>query len=491
MSRLPSIDPRSLRDHADDARVDRIWDRLRDELPAPRSSVTATPVPGALLHTKRPAVARTVFLFAAAAAMFGTGLVIGSSNEPEQANLPVATPDGPMTDVFAAGTKPRTFALPGGGRIVVEPGSTVEVVSVSDERVNLSLLRGAASLDAVDIPVDVVAGVAHVSAPAGSSVSLARREADLDVLVAQGTATVTSPAGQQVVRGGHVLSRVPIVATVTSTDQRADVPPPVPVPVNDADPDARAPAPSASQSLVAPTSSADPAPVAATTVAAPEAPATWLSLVKSDKYEAALELLEKGPGLQATINGSQSASELWYLWEVAATGKKDNLKVLALRRVVDEFGSDPSAAAAALQLAQFYEPTDKQLAAKYREKAAQTKGLAEVALCSQVRAMASEGDDVDPRRATQKATEYLTTYPMGSCADDAKALLQDVAGKFDANGHAKDSATKKDAPASPPSASAPAAPPSASDAPAAPSSSASAAPSATPSATPKPTSSSN
>ncbi|MBK6514665.1 MAG: hypothetical protein IPG04_11210 [Polyangiaceae bacterium] len=446
MSRLPSIDPRELKDHADDARVERIWSRLRDDLPAParRPALEA-----------RPRVARTALLFAAAFGMFGAGLLIGrTSEEGAERRSAHATTEGPTTDVFAAGTKQRSFALPGGGRLVVEPGATVEVVSVSESLVHLSLLRGAATFDAAGIPVDVVAGEALVSAPAGSSVSLARRESDLDVLVSQGSAVVTSPVGQQVVRGGHVLSRVPTVTTVSASDDpRETALPPMPVPVALAD---REPTPTPNSPTDAKKSAPalDPVAVPIATAAIPDAPQTWLSLAQSNKHKEALELLDKGQGLESTIKGAQSARELMYLWEVAATGSKSSLQVLALRRVADEFGSDPSAYVAAMQLAQLYEGSDKALAAKYREKAAQTKSLAEVALCAQVRAMVTEGEDVDPTRASLKATEYLQSYPMGSCADDAKSLLEDVAGKLEKL--KKNAADSKTEPAPPASAAAPA-----------------------------------
>lgn len=419
MSRLPSIDPRDLRDPADDARVERIWSRVREGLPVPATVVSA----------RKPTFARTAFMFAAAAGMFGAGIAIGKMGEPEAEPSSVhATADSSMTDVFAAGSRPRSFALPGGGRITVEPGSMVEVVSISDVLVNLSLLRGAASVDAVSIPIDVVAGEAIVTAPAGASVSLARRESDLDVLVAQGSAYVSSPAGQQVVKGGHVLSRVPIVATLTSNEGPDPIAPPVPVEIADRDPHHATPSPTGS--AIDPSTSADPAPTSTATVAAlPDAPATWLTLAQGNKHKEALALMEKGAGLEATIQSAQSARELMYLWELAAAANKANLQVRALRRVADEFGSDPSAYVAAMQLAQLYDSTDKSLAAKYREKAAQTKSLAEVALCAQVRAMVEEGEDVDPRRATLKASEYLQSYPMGSCAGDAKSLLEEVAGR--------------------------------------------------------------
>lgn len=457
MSRLPSIDPRELKDHADDARVERIWSRLRDELPTPAGQ----PVVAA-----RPAALRTALLFAAAFGMFGAGLLIGRTSdhggEPRGAQ---ATTEGPTTDVFAAGSKQRSFALPGGGRLVVEPGATVEVVSVSESLVHLSLLRGAATFDA-GIAVDVIAGEALVSAPAGSTVSLARREADLDVLVSQGSAVVTSPVGQQLVRGGHVLSRVPTVTTVSASDEpREPVLPPVPVAIADQEPPQTAPITPSELKKTSPTQ--DPIALPVATAAVPDAPSSWLTLAQGNKHKEALDLLEKGPGLEATIKSAQSARELMYLWEVAATGSKSALQVLALRRVADEFGSDPSAYVAAMQLAQLYEGSDKALAAKYRDKAAQTKSLAEVALCAQVRAMATEGEDVDPTLASQKASEYLQSYPMGSCADDAKSLLEDLSGKLEKlkkDAESKKAADPKKDPAADPkkeAAAEPSAPPSA------------------------------
>ena len=63
-----------------------------------------------------------------------------------------------MVDVFAAGTRGRSFSLPGGGRVHLDPDSMVEVVAVSDARVQLSLLRGGATFEPSSLPIEVVAG---------------------------------------------------------------------------------------------------------------------------------------------------------------------------------------------------------------------------------------------------------------------------------------------------------------------------------------------
>jgi hypothetical protein len=36
------------------------------------------------------------------------------------------------------------------------------------------------------------------------------------------------------------------------------------------------------------------------------------------------------------------------------------------------------------------------------------------------------GDDADPVQAVRVATEYLKTYPQGSCAADARTLLEEM-----------------------------------------------------------------
>lgn len=434
MSRLPNIQQPDLKDHADRARIERIWKRVREDLPVPETSARAMPSPA-----RSSGVAlRSALLFAAAGVLFGAGLIAGRAGTPDATGTNVSQEEtAPMTDVFAAGSKQRSFALPGGGRLTLEPDSVVEVVALSESLVKLSLMRGSASVDAVDMGIEVAAGEAIVAAPAGASVSLSRRESDLDVLVAQGTADVTSPAGHHVVPNGHVLSRVPTIAKVSSNEEAPLIPPPIPVAI--ADDNQPEPVPTTPPPHVAsvpphngeePVASTNPSPPSVE--GSPVVMVSWKSYAWDNPAEA-LRMIDKSGGLEAAIKGSQSAEELNLLWQIALSNNKHaDLQILALRRVADEFGSDPSSMIAALNLAEVYgKAGQRQLADKYREQAAQSKRMATFALCSEINA-AIDQDDVDAERAARTAKKYLELSPDGPCAEEAKNLLEELAPKLKA-----------------------------------------------------------
>ncbi|MEJ7730678.1 MAG: hypothetical protein WKG00_15855 [Polyangiaceae bacterium] len=115
---VPPIDPRDLRHLADGERVERIWERLEPSL------VVAPPRRRA--HRRDLALG----LLAASLSAFGVGLVVGKAFY--EAPAPVAVPSPVTTgvervEVFAAGTQPRAYALPGGGEVRLTPGTTVEL----------------------------------------------------------------------------------------------------------------------------------------------------------------------------------------------------------------------------------------------------------------------------------------------------------------------------------------------------------------------------
>ncbi|MBL8739941.1 MAG: FecR domain-containing protein [Myxococcales bacterium] len=412
MSRLPRISPDDLRSHADDARVERIWQRVQPELP---------------VRLNRPrSLGRSMMLAAAALSAFGVGLVAGRSTV-ERSDVETAVvrapDDAPLADVFAAGSNARSFMLPRGAKLSLEPASLVELVEVADGSITLTLLQGNASVDATTAEGSffVLAGEARVSAPAGSSMSLARGESDIDVVVASGAVEVFSPAGRHLVKRGQALAHVP---TLTKVSERGDIEPaeePVRVAMV---PRQREHGMAAQrQSDPSPTGPADPVVAPAVEPAAP----SWLALVSSNKYDEALEVIEKGPGLEATIKNAQSAAELMALSDIAGS-KRPALRIRALHRVADDFASDPSAPAAAFYLSRIYEATDKVLAAKYREKTKQAAALNELAICSELKSI-STGTDAELAIAVQKASEYLATYPKGSCVEDASSILEDAVSK--------------------------------------------------------------
>ena len=427
MSRLPRINPRDLRDHADQARIDRIWGRVRRDLPAAsRGSAGGAPSGAGLV--RRPARTGRLLLWAAAlGGVFGVGLLVGSSqlelstsDDPEAAAV-----DSPLSDVFAAGTRQRTFALPGGGRLVLQPESLVEVVEVRDGNVRLHLLRGRASLDAsmADMSFAVVAGEATTVAPAGSVVSLSRLDTDVDVAVDRGSVEVLSPSGRRVINGGEA-SRVSIVASVSSTDE-SPVPPVVAHQRPPQAPDAASTDPNRSPADAA---STDGEPVAAVSPPQPEAAPSWFALWDKDKLDDAARVLEERGGISSAITAAQSVRELMALYEIAAMKGRHDLANAALRRVADEFPSDPNGAVAANTLANTYERMGKaDLAAKYRAQAMQSQRLSETLLCSQL--SGAPRDTVEARRkAKALALEYLQRFADGTSLDDAKAAIDDAAG---------------------------------------------------------------
>jgi hypothetical protein len=417
MSRLPRISPDDLRSHAGDARVERIWQRVQPELPT---------------RLRRPrSVARSVLLAAAAFSVFGVGLAIGRMTLDAELDASLwadaetavlrASNDAPMVDVFAAGSNPRSFMLPRGAKLSLEPSSLVELVEVSDGSITLTLLQGNATVDATTAEGSffVLAGEARVSAPAGSSMSLARGESDIDVVVASGAVEVFSPAGRHLVKRGQALAHVP---TVTKVSELGDIEP-ADEPVRVAMVPPRREHGMAAQRSPSEPSPVSPADVVVTPAVEPAAP-SWLTLVSSNKYDEALEVIEKGPGLEATIKNAQSAAELMALSDIAGS-KRPALRIRALHRVADEFASDPSAPAAAYYLSRIYESSDKVLASKYREKMKQAAALSELAICSELKVM-STATDAELAAAVQKATEYLGSYPKGSCVEDANSILEDA-----------------------------------------------------------------
>lgn len=447
MSRLPRINPRDLRDHADQARIDRIWGRIQRDLPAveERGRELASRERAAAAVPVRPRRSpRAVLLWAAClGGVFAAGLFVGSSQlELTQAEGPEASAvDAPLSDVFAAGTRQRTFALPGGGRLVLQPESLVEVVEVRDGSVRLHLLRGRAAVDAsmADMSFAIVAGEAMALAPAGSVVSLSRMDTDVDVAVDAGSVEVVSPTGRRMVRRGET-SRVPIIASVSATD------------------DATSPHVVASQPPRHPTDRAeedrstsnDTAPpdgeVVAVAPAQPEAP-SWLALFEKDKYDDATRALEKQGGISQAITSAQSARELMALWELAGP-KRSDLAIAALKRVADDFSSDPNATIAATTLADAYERMGKKDdAAKYRAQAMKSGRLEEPLLCRQL--SDTPRDSVDSRRkAKALALEYIQRFKDGTCVDLANAAIEDASADGDEKGDVPpDAGTSSEKPA--------------------------------------------
>src|SRR4051794_14720417 len=90
---FPRIDPADLRDHADEARVERVWERVEHDLQARADRVGAQSFEAARASRAR----RTSFVYVAIAAAFGAfgaGLLLGKATWDKKtlAETPVAAP---------------------------------------------------------------------------------------------------------------------------------------------------------------------------------------------------------------------------------------------------------------------------------------------------------------------------------------------------------------------------------------------------------------
>jgi hypothetical protein len=400
---VPPIRPTDLRDHADGARIDRIWDRLEPDLSGrerERSRVTGT----------------VLALVAATVAAFSSGVWVGSSTGGESSPTPiraVAPEANAAPSVLAAGTLQASYPLPGGGTITLSPGATVELDRGDDDRLTLRLLRGEASVDTAGVgrstEIAVVAEDARLFASAGSVVFVRRNEADIDVRLASGSARLSWPAGSRELTSGDGIEAVPLRAIAPVTRAEDDGP--------------RRPRSTTTQPRETPL-----VPLAlplqpnapTVTIAAPD----WRARYNAGELGQALELLRQQPGgIDGAIAGARSAAELAAISDIArAKGGEPAAALRALTQLVDRFPSDPYAEIAAYTLGGMYEKmgqADK--AQKYFERARGLKGvLAEDALCKQIRAEHFAGRKDE---AARMGKEYVNKYPDGRCKEDVERIL--------------------------------------------------------------------
>ncbi|MEZ4297720.1 MAG: FecR domain-containing protein [Polyangiaceae bacterium] len=386
---VPHIEPADLRDVATEERVDRIWARLEQDL------VTARAEP------PRRASRAVVWAVAATFAAFGGGLVAGRmvwSPPARELSAAVATHERAGTDVFAAGSQERTYALPGGGSITLAPGSMIEMERAGSGAMRLRLLTGEASFDASQGALAIVSGEATVATAPGSRVRVQKRDDNLDVRVASGTAEVSSPAGTRALRMGEQMDGVPTRTTTTAV-----TPPVVRV----------SPQPTLHVAR-------DDGPqVAVVQVAA--AP-SWRDHYQAGRFDEALELLKQEPGgLADAVRNAKSANELMAIAEIARIkGGDAQASLRAYHRVADELGASANGPIAARALAKHYESAGQaDLAAKYLDQAA--KGvLGEDVICDRMRSEERAGNKGE---AAARASEYLSSYPNGRCKNDANRIL--------------------------------------------------------------------
>ena len=398
---VPRIAPADLRDHAEEARIDRIWARLEPEVAvAPATS-------------RRPVFA--YLAIAAAFSAFAGGVFVGKvafEGPVLTAIAPVHSSERTTVDVLAAGTEGRSFPLPGGGQLQLQPGATVEVERAGGQ-LTLKLLQGAASVDTLNAlnaqhapGLVIVAGEAQLNTQAGSVINVRRNQDDLDVSVSDGSVSITSPADVQprkLGRGGQAEG-VPIHKAIAALSPTSS-------------PAVRAP-------LLVAGAQRPIQPRAGGKSAVVDGPG-WLTSYENNEDTTALALLRQLPGgLPGAISSARSAQELMAISTIARGKDGDpGAAIAALKSVVDRFPEDVNAQMAAMSLARMYQAAGKSdLATAYLERANKLNGpLAEDALCHRVKGERTAGHKDE---AVRLAREYVAKYPDGRCKDEVDLALE-------------------------------------------------------------------
>ena len=423
---VPPIDSSDLRDHADDERVERIWNRLEADLDANAlfdrhsSGDGSSLSEGSTRRSSRPAPrhgwaaapGRTrAWAVLAAAAMFGGGLyvgrVVGSADVDH--SLAARSTKELALDVFASGSESRVFSLPNGASLALDPESTVEVAEISDSGTTLRLLHGSAAVDNTHVgsgSVSIVAGEARLTASAGGVVSVRRNEHDVDVAVTSGTVQVEGPdmAPMQLAPGDR--RHVPILRATTLLDpvspRRTDGPLPV-TRGRTASVDERSEHASSSPTVddaVAPLPS-------------------WRAQYNVNQWDKAYDTAAAQGDISTMIDRSQSASELTALSDITGKKKLSALSMKAARRVIDEFPGDPNISMLAMRVANMLTAAQKpELAQKYYELAKRGGQFDSDIDCRWL-----ENADVCSVETAPRATTYLEKFPNGSCRDLAESLV--------------------------------------------------------------------
>ncbi len=384
---FPRIDPEALRDHADEARIDRVWERVERDLAARPRGLDAGPRRASLAYVA----------IAASFCAFGTGVLVGKvafrNRAPADALVVTPVIEKSEVEVLAAGKMPRTFALPGGGSITLEAEATAEQERAGND-LTLNLLQGNASIDTAGHKVlAVVVGETQLSAPGGSRFSVKRNVEDLDVRVEVGSVAVSSPAGaQKLVVGEHAA--VPIHSAIAASAAPNMKPQRSPVAVL-------------------------PRPRPAT----PKGPTQpeWLARHIANDDDGAFTLLRK-QDVGALIASSKNASDLNAIAEILRNGHDSAGEIRACERLVQNFPRDQYATLAADRLAKVYASKgDAERAQFYRDKqvtlAKNAKTGSGSLLCDLIRR------EPEKTKAAIEAKEYLDKYPDGDCREEFEQML--------------------------------------------------------------------
>ena len=159
---------------------------------------------------------------AAISAAFVGGVVAGRSyGRRDPAPSVLAATDAVEAEVLAAGEEARAFPLPGGGRITLSPGATVEIDRAGAE-LTLKLVQGDATLETAQSEAAMVVGDARLNTQAGSTVNVSRRVDNLNVGVTHGTASLESPSMKEKLGSGDAVS-VALHREVASTPSHSAI----------------------------------------------------------------------------------------------------------------------------------------------------------------------------------------------------------------------------------------------------------------------------
>jgi ferric-dicitrate binding protein FerR (iron transport regulator) len=388
---FPHIDPSALRDHADEARIERVWERIDHDLSSRPDRWGPNGFEAA--RARRPVL---VGLAAAAAiALFGAGVGVGKvawgTRAPVEAPVATAIVEKASVEVLAAGSLQRTFPLPGGGRITLSPGAIAELERAGDA-LTIKLLQGEASVDTVGAArksLALVAAEARLETKAGGVISVRRNADDLEVRVDDGAVRVSSPAGsQELAKGEH--ANVALHSAVAASAPPHAAPQHVP--------------------LVHPRGPTAHVAVDPKAANVPD----WLARYNANDSPAALVLLRKH-GVEATIAGASNAKELLAIVDLM---QKDQTAVVqAYKRVIDAFPGEGQGWNAAQSLEKVYLNIGQTgLAQQYHERALQL--APDAVLCNII------SFEVNKTEAARLATMYVSRYPHGQCREEVDKVLQ-------------------------------------------------------------------
>jgi len=422
-SAILEINAANLRDHGSSERIERVWDRLD-------RSVVLGPAP------KRKASGRWSLAAVAVAAGFALGVGVSGWlwHSPDNTRPVVMGPaqEGTSPDVFAAGTTPRSYPLPGGGVLTLEPGAIVDTVSHAPGASTLRLVRGEAMFMtpagvSQSTRLALVIGNAQVTTSAGRM--HVRHDGDTAYLrVLEGSAEVKAPDQdnrmKDLVLGPNddATLRVRVITASVTPEQTPNyLWPPMPAEETDSEAEAE-----------------EPAAEVATT---PD----WVVACRHGDDLKAVELLKQDPSSQTHLNSPE-------LLLCISTGyqslKQEDAAVGPLERIVTEFADDKGrAVSAALALASIYgKRNDTAKAQHYTQLAnelmkgsemSQTELLRANQLCNKIISEAVSGNT---QSVLSFAERYRSQFPNGGCTqkiDEIVAAIQANAAEAEAQQEAE------------------------------------------------------